>query len=341
MGDNSKIEWTEATWNPVTGCSKVSPGCAHCYAETLALGRLAGKRGYPGLPWTPENAEANVTVREDRLDQPLRWRRPRMVFVNSMSDLFHEEIPDDYIAQVFGVMANADHHIFQVLTKRPERMRELLNDGDWWGDVRHHAANAAEDPQFLGTPYLGESELDRIELEGVLPNVWLGVSIENRRYVSRADDLRATPAAIRFISAEPLLGPLLPDGAVGGGDDSSAGPSWRDWRDRRRDAYGCPVAGLDLTDVDWLIVGGESGPQHRRMDMEWVRALHLATRCSHCEGTGQRPGIGTCPPCAGTGAFCAFFFKQLGGTRSGSKLEELPTDLRVREMPVRRGGEDG
>lgn len=206
MSDRTGIGWTQATWNPVTGCSKVSPGCAHCYAETLALTRLAGKPGYPGLPWTPENAEANVVLHPDRLDQPLRWRKPRRVFVNSMSDLFHERVPDEFIAAVFDVMKRADWHTFQVLTKRPERMSEWIGGTGIWP----------------------------------APNIWRGTSIESDRYVGRADHLRETPAAVRFISAEPLLGPL---------------PS------------------LDLRGIDWLIVGGESGKGWRWMDPAWVREL--------------------------------------------------------------------
>ena len=210
MSGTTGIAWTDATWSPVTGCSKVSPGCAHCYAETLALTRLAGRPGYPGLPWTPENAATNIVLHPDRLDLPLRWRKPRRVFVNSMSDLFHENIPEEYIHRVWLTMGAAGQHTFQVLTKRPERMRRML---EW---------------ACLGGR------------EWTLPNVWLGVSIENDRFVSRADALRETPAAVRFVSAEPLLGPL---------------PS------------------LDLTGISWLIVGGESGPGHRPMDPAWVRDL--------------------------------------------------------------------
>ncbi|MDR3638206.1 MAG: phage Gp37/Gp68 family protein [Isosphaeraceae bacterium] len=208
MSNLSAIEWTDSTWNPVTGCSKVSPGCAHCYAETLALTRLAGRQGYPGLPWTPANAAQNVILHPDRLLLPTRWHQPRRVFVNSMSDLFHELVPDPYVRQVFDVMAQCPQHQFQVLSKRPERMHALHR---------------------LWT-----------ELHGILPNVWLGTSIENDRWVGRADELRATPAAIRFISAEPLLGPL---------------PS------------------LDLAGIDWLIVGGESGIGHRAIEADWVRDL--------------------------------------------------------------------
>jgi protein gp37 len=197
--DRSAIEWTEATWNPVTGCSKVSPGCAHCYAETLSL-----RFHWSQQPWLPEHAEENVVLHPERLDQPLRWRRPRTVFVNSMSDLFHELVPLEFIAEVFAVMVEADRHVFQVLTKRHERLAELAPELPW--------------PE----------------------NVWVGVSIENRRWLERADYLRRVPAAVRFISAEPLLGPL---------------------------------DGLDLDGIDWLIAGGESGRKHRPVEADWIRDL--------------------------------------------------------------------
>ncbi len=233
MADKTSIEWTDATWNPVTGCSKVSPGCAHCYAERLSL-----RFGTSALPWTAANAPDNVVLHPSRLDQPLRWQRPRMVFVNSMADLFHELVPAEYVAQVFDVMARAPEHTFQILTKRPERMVEVVS-----GYYRFHQT-------------------------AVLPNVWLGVSIENDRWVHRADGLRATPAAVRFISAEPLLGPL---------------PS------------------LDLSGIDWLIVGGESGPKHRPMRPEWVRELQRLS----------------------TDAGVAFFFKQWGGLQPKAGGREL------------------
>jgi protein gp37 len=205
VSDKSAIEWTDATWNPVTGCSKVSPGCAHCYAEKLSL-----RFGRSVMPWTPANAEQNVVLHPERLEVPLSWRQPRMVFVNSMSDLWHPLVPAEYIGQVFSVMRRAARHTYQILTKRPELMRA------WFSGP---GAEWAVEP---------------------LSNVWLGTSIENDRFVSRADDLRATPAAVRFISAEPLLGPL---------------------------------ASLDLIGIDWLIVGGESGSSHRPMDESWVREL--------------------------------------------------------------------
>lgn len=220
MSGKSTIEWTEMTWNPVTGCSKVSPGCAHCYAETISL-----RFGHSVTPWTPENATENVVLHPERLDQPLRWRKPRMVFVNSMSDLFHEQIPDSFVFEVFGVMSRAPQHTFQILTKRPERMLEtsllLSAIGNGWP----------------------------------LPNVWLGVSIENARYTWRADVLRKIPAAVRFVSAEPLLGSLY---AFHGSGNKRQRP-------------------LDLAGIDWLIVGGESGSRHARpMQPEWARELRDA-----------------------------------------------------------------
>lgn len=206
MSDNSTIEWTDATWNPVTGCSKVNPGCAHCYAERLSL-----RFGHSKKPWTPANVEENVVLHEARLLIPASWREPKMIFVNSMSDLFHELVPDEFIVRIFETMRRAGHHTYQVLTKRPERMR------DWFATQ-------------AGRPYADDP----------LPHVWLGTSIELNRWVGRADALRETPAAVRFISAEPLLGPL----------DS-----------------------LNLIRIDWLIVGGESGSSHRPMELEWARDI--------------------------------------------------------------------
>lgn len=307
MGDKSSIEWTEATWNPITGCSKVSPGCAHCYAETLALTRLAGKEGYPGLPWTPANAAANVLTRPARLDQPLRWKRPRMIFTNSMSDLFHELVPDLFVAEVFAVMALAEHHTFQVLTKRPERMRVLLNDPMWWAVVEGSAQ------RIWAERHHGQDPSMWLAVHGPLKNVWLGTSIENRRFVGRADDLRATPAAIRFISAEPLIGPLVRPRAYHADASGRRPPEPGGWETYEGSA-------LDLTGIDWLIVGGESGPRHRPMDLAWVRALRDACDAQAGPDLYDHPHT-------------AFFFKQLGGTRSGSSIKSLPPDLRIREYP--------
>jgi protein gp37 len=226
VADNSAIEWTEATWNPVTGCSKVSPGCAHCYAETFA-------ERWRGIEGHPYEQGFDLRLWPERLAQPLRWKRPRMIFVNSMSDLFHEDIPELYLRKVFEVMRIADHHTFQILTKRHERLAELAPTLPW------------------------------------PPNVWMGVTIENRRFVHRADYLREVDAAaVRFISAEPLLGPLQ---------------------------------GLDLSSIDWLIAGGESGPRHRPVRPEWLRELR--DRC-------QEEGV-------------AYFFKQWGGRHPKSGGRDL------------------
>lgn len=290
MADKTGIEWTDATWNPVTGCDRVSPGCAHCYALELA-GRLK-LMGSPGYQRDGDRRSSGpgfaVTLHPDRLDQPLRWTKPRMVFVNSMSDLFHEEIPDSYIAEVFGVMAAVGRHTFQVLTKRPERMQRVLNSEDFWETV-----------DALCRSRGSTSPVRRSTL--ALPNVWLGVSIENRRFVERAELLRNTPAAVRFISAEPLLGPLVNPCPVchGGG-----GCSFCD-----------SAPGLDFAGIDWLIVGGESGPRHRPIKEEWVVELLDA--------------------CGAPGSPVAFFFKQWGGPRPTSGGREL--DGRTwDEMPAGR-----
>ncbi len=199
------IEWTDQTWNPVDGCDKVSPGCDHCYAEAIAT-RFAGGKAYPN--------GFKVTLHPERLSHPLHWRKPRRVFVNSMSDLFHDQIPDEFIADIWDVMGAAPQHTFQILTKRPARMRSLLKH--WL----------------------------------TLPNVWLGVSAENQRWADiRIPTLAETPAAIRFISAEPLLGPI------------------------------------NLTDhlpgLDWVIAGGESGRHARPMHPDWPRSIR-----DQCQAAG-------------------------------------------------------
>jgi protein gp37 len=193
MADHSSIEWTEATWNPTTGCTKVSPGCDRCYAERVAL----------RFPKTFPNAFA-LTLRPTALDLPLRWKRPRLVFVNSMSDLFHVDVPDTYVLEVFDVMRRSPQHTFQVLTKRAERLARLAPRLPW------------------------------------PPNVWMGVSVESLKHGWRIDYLRRTPAAVRFVSAEPLL-----------------------------DA----MPGLDLAGIHWLIAGGESQPGARPCEAAWLRCL--------------------------------------------------------------------
>jgi protein gp37 len=197
VADHSRIEWTHATWNPVTGCDKVSPGCAHCYAEAFAE-RFRGVSGHP------YEQGFDLKLWPERLSIPLMWKRPRLIFVNSMSDLFHEAIPLDFVRAVFSTMHQAQWHTFQILTKRADRLAEIAPQLHW--------------PE----------------------NVWMGVSIENHRFVYRADRLRTVPAAVRFVSAEPLLGPLH---------------------------------GLRLEGISWLIAGGESGHGHRPVKVEWIREL--------------------------------------------------------------------
>ena len=234
MANNSHIEWTDATWNPVTGCSKISPGCKFCYAERLsrrlqAMGQKNYRNGF------------EVTLQPHMLEHPLLWKQPRRIFVNSMSDLFHDEVPAGFISRVFDVMRRASWHQYQVLTKRSERLLELNSVLRW------------------------------------KPQTWMGVSIENERYLYRADHLRLTGAHVKFLSIEPLLGPLRK---------------------------------LNLRGIDWVIVGGESGPGARPLNPDWVREIR--DRC--------------------TRAHVPFFFKQWGGVfkaRTGRILDGRTWD----EMP--------
>lgn len=235
MAQPSTIEWTEVTWNPVTGCSKISPGCKNCYAERLAI-------RFKGIGQGRYRNGFNVTLHPDLVDLPLRWHRPRLIFVNSMSDLFHESIPESLIFSIFETMVAAHWHTFQILTKRSRRLADLAPHLPW--------------PQ----------------------NVWIGVSVETPQYVIRIPDLLKVPAAVRFLSVEPLLE---------------------------------PISNLPVVGIDWVIVGGESGPFCRPMQADWVRQIR--DRC-----------IARKVP---------FFFKQWGGTRkkntgrllNGRAWDELPS----------------
>ena len=286
MADKSAIHWTDSTWNPTSGCTHVSPGCEHCYAEALSL-RFHRSAG----PWTKQNEALNVKLHPDRLDLPLHWKRPRRVFVDSMSDLFHDLIPADYIAQEFAVMALASNHTFQVLTKRPARMQALITDASF---------EATVDAKIREHGYICACELD----EWPLPNVWLGVSVEDQR---RADEriplLVQTPAAVRFLSCEPLLGSIDLDQWLDVGlqvwlvdkQDTCHGSEagWHLWTH--------PITGLKdwRPGIDWVIVGGESGAKRRLFEIDWARSIR-----DQCQA-----------------ADVAFFYKQGGGIRPGMNRE--------------------
>jgi protein gp37 len=266
MSTASRIEWTDATWNPVTGCTKVSPGCEHCYAERLHE-RFHGAGSF-----------ATLTSHEDRLALPLRWRRPRRVFVNSMSDLFHADVPNQFIAEVFAVMLLADRHTFQLLTKRPARMRSLCSSQDFWALVGQAAA--ARDVRRL---------VDVMhDPWWPLPNVWLGVSAEDQHWADiRIPQLLDTPAVVRFVSAEPLLGPIslhryLPNGH-----------GVRTRHNPRPSVLGTPLPALD-----WVIVGGESGPGARPMHPDWARDLRDQCTASRVAFLFKQWGAWAEPPAA-------------------------------------------
>jgi protein gp37 len=281
------IEWTDRTWNPVTGCTKVSPGCAHCYAEGVAMRFWASQ--YPPIEYDTYSVDAccpitemrsreftDVQTHEDRLLEPLSWRKPARVFVNSMSDLFHEDVPHAFINSVFNVMIAAGRHTFQILTKRPERMRAYMAE------------------RFDDAPV----------------NVWLGVSVENQHFLQRIDVLKDTPAAVRFVSFEPLLEDL---GAV------------------------------ILDRINWAIIGGESGRGARPFDIAWARSLVRQCKAQRVacfvKQLGANPefgeGCGDCDPCI-AGQRCPYANVQLRmglKSRKGGDPEEWPIDLRVREFP--------
>ena len=318
----TKIEWTHGegyigeTWNPVTGCTQVSPGCAHCYAKTLAEGRFAHQ--YP-------EGFGKVTLHPERLAAPLSWRKPRMVFANSMSDLFHEDVPFQFIDRVFAVMAIAHQHRFQVLTKRPDRMLQYFCDYGEIGKPTYLRVAEAELewPKDLIATLRHVLTLDEIESGDFvgrwpLPNVWLGVSVENQHWADiRIPLLLQTPAAVRFVSYEPALKAV----------------DFRHWLLPQVDAdpYFCadcggfiePHGGHDCYDahpaINQIIIGGESGPRARPFDPEWARQT-----LAQCRAAGV-----------------AVFVKQMGSvwakekclSGKGGDMAEWPADLRVREYP--------
>lgn len=342
MGDKSKIEWTEATWNPVRGCTKVSAGCRNCYAETFAE-RFRGVKGHP------YERGFDVRLVPEALDLPLRWREPRRVFVNSMSDLFHPNVPDEYIDQVFAVMALADRHVFQVLTKRARRMVEYFTDDPLlrWALIEGAA-------QKIYSERTGEDPSLWLAVHGPLKNVWLGTSVENQAAADeRIPHLLATPAAVRFLSCEPLLGPV--DLTPYFRKLATSGAGWK-------------LTGglaLEIADrvPDWVIVGGESGPKARPCDVAWVRSLVEQCRAAgvpafvkqlgaHVEDRNDAGFTGedstswpihifeddrTEEDLSDTGYQGAPVRVHLRD-RKGGDPEEWPVDLRVREWPeVHRG----
>lgn len=261
MGSKTNIEWTDATWNPVSGCSKVSDGCTNCYAEAMARRFDKGWK-----PWIAGNATHNVRLHHEKLEQPLHWRKPKKIFVCSVSDLFHECVPDEFIAHVFSVIVRARKHVFQILTKRPKRMNTLLTS------LRFSDSVSGSIARILPRRIRQHWYYDPHEFEWPLCNLWLGVTAEDQRTADeRIPLLLQTPAAVRFVSIEPMLGPILLD-APG-----------RPWLTTEIDHE-------ENTKLDWVIVGGESGPKARPPHPAWVRSIR-----DQCQAAGV-----------------PFFFKQWG-----------------------------
>jgi protein gp37 len=288
------IEWTDETWNPVTGCSKVSPGCAHCYAE-----RISHRYGFTKQPWTANYASENVVLHPERLAQPLSWKKSRRVFVNSMSDLFHEQVSNMFIMEVFSVMAEAERHTFQILTKRPERMRSVI--------------------RWLGKLWEGEPPWP-------LPNVWLGVSAEYQRQADeRIPLLLQTAAAVRFVSLEPLLGPIDLGPYLGGdaGDDGR-GPCGACGR-ARDDYWMCSSFApnpCNWPKLDWVIVGGESGGPEARRLLRKASVVLDASGAISFDVPEPKAGWVRSIRDQCNAANVAFLFKQWGGPtpKSGGRL---------------------
>lgn len=261
MSQGTKISWTSATWNPTTGCDQVSPGCDHCYALTLAarLKRMGNPRyQHDGSPKTSGPGFA-LTLHPDKIEEPMKWKKPRHVFVNSMSDLFHDDVPREFIAKVFAVMALARSHTFQVLTKRPRRMMGLLNET---GPRSFRTLVTVEQARqkWGATQELHPSTV------WPLPNVWMGTSVEDQKRADlRIPLLLETPAAVRFLSCEPLLGPV----------DLSTylGVEYMDTLEGYGQEMFAALNGQVGGGLHWIIVGGESGPDFRSMNLDWARTV--------------------------------------------------------------------
>lgn len=298
MADKSQIEWTEATWNPIAGCSVVSPGCTNCYAMRRVAPRLSANPATPHYAGTVQPSKAGpvwtgkIGIAADSvLLKPLSWRRPRMIFVNSTSDLFHESVPDEVIDRIFAVMALCPQHTFQVLTKRAKRMRQYLGGRDKRSRPRCDVV------EIVGMNMLMDGTVAQARaVTWPLPNVWLGVSVEDQtRADERIPELLATPAAVRFISAEPLLGPIdLTRIDVGAWLNGYSGRTTTENDPEMKWPLLSPFkhwpSGYEAPGLDWVIVGGESGDCARPMHPDWARSLR--------------------DQCAAAGV--SFFFKQWG-----------------------------
>jgi len=301
------IEWTDRTWNPITGCTKVSPGCDNCYAENIAR-RFNGSKAFPN--------GFDVTVHEDRLNQPFRWKKPSRVFVNSMSDLFHDSVSDLVLTHVFDAMEANPQHTFQVLTKRHARMRSFVQQRE-----QQRAEYAAKFDDCPTEAMRNSPAAKHARARAAKPpaNIWLGVSVENQRWADiRIPALLETPAAVRFLSCEPLLGPIDLCGPIVPGRGRPKLTYWLDgrpgWGPDQTDDRGRVFQQIEVGPrIDWVIVGGESGAKAREMDLAW--ATQIAEQCQHS-------GV-------------AVFVKQLG-IRWGKQhkdIDQFPEALRVREYP--------
>lgn len=342
MSDRSSIEWTDATWNPIRGCSRVSQGCVNCYAESVAARFSGPGQAYEGLihPKT-RGWNGTIGVVEHALTQPLRWRRPRRIFVNSMSDLFHENVPEHVIDTVFTVMVCAWWHTFQVLTKRPQRMLEYCTSAATVGRLTQRVAQAHE-----GVERQPEWTWANDGLPGFhAKNVWLGVSVEDQATANeRIPLLLKTPAAVRFLSCEPLLGPLAFRWAPYAHE--AAGETYRQYLERKGnvDQY------ESLRQIDWVIVGGESGPKARPFEIAWARSIVEQCRAAgvacfvkqlgarvydrnDSEWMGDFGGGVDFYPLGyrddAQGATC----RPILSDRKGGDPAEWPEDLRVRDVP--------
>lgn len=301
MSDNTGIEWADATWNPIVGCDKVSPGCDNCYAIRTAHRMTANPNPKVSAAYAGTEADGEwtgkINLLDQRLDQPLRWRDPRRIFVNAQSDLFHKDVPDEFIARVWAIMGLAEQHTFQILTKRPGRMRSLLSSEAFRIRVLDKAYLMAvgEDPTVKVPRPVAGAYRDRVTvavglrdeplvlnaLEWPLPNVWLGTSVEDQHWADiRVPLLLDTPAAVRFLSAEPLLGPVDLEMSLSRHtlglvlDDCLACTQPYDYHvSGGQVGDECPVPDTGVRPIDWVIVGGESGPGARPMHREWVRSL--------------------------------------------------------------------